>query len=94
MTDTHMKKDDKGVAGVNPVIAGIAGVVAGGMAVAAAVAISNKDNQKKVADAVNDAKDKVVGYVDEMTSKPALDKAARAVTDKVTEVKKKIEAKI
>lgn len=94
MTDTHMKNDDKGVAGVNPVIAGIAGVVAGGMAVAAAVAMSNKDNQKKVVDAVVGAKDKVVEYVDEKTDKPALEKAARTVTDKVTEVKKKIEAKM
>lgn len=90
-TQTDKKKRD---GGVNPIIAGVAGVIAGGMAVAAAVALSNKDNQKKIADAVTNAKDKVVGYVDEMTDKPALEKVARAVTDKVVEVKKKIEAKI
>lgn len=42
---------------VSPVAAGIAGVVAGGMAVAAAVALGDKKNQKKIKAAWNETKE-------------------------------------
>jgi hypothetical protein len=64
MTDVHKKKETKSANTVNPLVAGIAGAVAGGMAVAAAVVMSDKKNQEKVKDAFIGAKEKVTGYID------------------------------
>ncbi len=61
MTDSREKKKANTV---NPIVAGIAGVVAGGVAVAAALVMSDKKNQKKVKDALVDAKEKVTDYID------------------------------
>ena len=61
MTDSRVKKQANTV---NPIVAGIAGVVAGGVAVAAALVMSDKKNQKKVKDALVDAKEKVTDYID------------------------------
>ena len=59
MTDVHKKTNGKNKGGMNPVVAGIAGVVAGGMAVAAAVVMSDKKNQKKAKEIWNGAKGQV-----------------------------------
>ena len=60
MIDTHQKKQENSGSSMNPVIAGVAGIVAGGMAVAAAVAMSDKKNQKKVKEVVTIVKDKAL----------------------------------
>ena len=59
MTDLHQKKEAKKSNVVNAVVAGIAGVIAGGVAVATAVVMSDKKNQKKVKDAWVGTKEKV-----------------------------------
>jgi hypothetical protein len=59
MTDSQKTIDAKKAGTVNSIVAGVAGVVAGGMAVAAAVVMSDKKNQKKVKDAWAGAKEKV-----------------------------------
>jgi hypothetical protein len=66
MTDIHQKKEVKTTNVVNPIIAGIAGAVAGGVAVAAAIVMSDKKNQKKVAGALVDAKEKITQKIEEV----------------------------
>lgn len=91
MTDISKKKEIKNH-GVNPLVAGIAGVVAGGMAVAAAVAMSDKKNQEKMKEAWTDTKEKVTDYMDtiKQKSEPMIEKGKRAIEDGVTDTKKKI----
>jgi hypothetical protein len=90
MTDVHQKKEVKNTLTVDPIVAGIAGVVAGGIAVAAAVALSDKGNQKKIKDTLVEAKDNVISYIDTATSKPVMEKNAHSVEKLVTDVKAKI----
>lgn len=59
MADVQKKKGLSSVQAVSPIVAGIAGIVAGGAAVAAAVVMSDKNNQKKVKEALVGAKEKV-----------------------------------
>ena len=66
MTDVHKKVNNKDKHGMNPVVAGIAGVVAGGMAVAAAVVMSDKKNQKKAKEIWNGAKGQVTEKVGQL----------------------------
>jgi len=68
MTDIHHKKEEQNENTVNTIMAGIAGAVAGGIAVAAAVVMSDKNNQKKVTDALVGAKEKVTKRIDTITS--------------------------
>lgn len=93
MTDLHQKKEGKKSNTINAVVAGIAGVVAGGVAVAAAVVMSDKKNQKKVKDAWVDAKEKVTEYMDTIKSQPIVEKSAQKLGEVVSDVKKKIEMK-
>lgn len=69
MTDVHQKKAAKNASTVNPIVAGIAGAIAGGAAVAAAVVMSDKKNQKKVKDAWVGAKEKVEKVVNDAKKK-------------------------
>ena len=59
MTEVQKKTKNKKKRGMSPVVAGIAGVVAGGMAVAAAVMMSDKKNQKKAKEVWNGARGQV-----------------------------------
>lgn len=90
MTDIHAKKD--GTHSVNPIVAGIAGAVVGGAAVAAAVVMSDKKNQKKVGDAVDAAKEKISAIAETIKSQPIVEKGTKKVEEIATEVKKKLEA--
>jgi hypothetical protein len=92
MTDIHQKKEVKNINSVSPIVAGIAGVVAGGVAVAAAVVMSDKKNQKAVSDAFIDAKKKVTGYVDSVKSQPIVEKSAQKIDEVVKTAKQKINA--
>ena len=93
MTDTHQKKEIKKSNTINTVVAGIAGAVAGGMAVAAAVVMSDKKNQKKVKDAWVGAKEKVGEYMDTIKSQPIVEKSVQKLEEVVNDTKKKIEGK-
>lgn len=64
MIDIQKKNSPTNNNTMNPIAAGIAGAVAGGMAVAAAVIMSDKKNQKKVGDALKNAKIAVTEKVD------------------------------
>ncbi len=90
MTDTMKKK----AMDVNPIVAGIAGAVAGGLAVAAAMTINTKENKEKVADAIDTAKENVAGVVEKIKSQPVVQKSAHTVANAAGDVKKKIEANI
>lgn len=82
MIDTHKKHELSNGHGMSPVVAGLAGVVAGGVAVAAAVVMSDKKNQQKVKDALDGAKNKVAGYVDSVKSQPLVEKTAKKLAGK------------
>ncbi len=84
MTDLHQKKEAKSAHIVNPIAAGIAGMVAGGVAVAAAVVMSDKKNQKKVKDALVGAKEKVTEYIDTIKSQPIIEKSAQKLAEVVS----------
>jgi hypothetical protein len=96
MTDIHQKKDMKSDNSntMNAIVAGIAGVVAGGVAVAAAVAMSNKDNQKKVAKVFDGAKKNVSDYVDSVKSQPVVVNGTRKVEQVMNDTKQAVEKKI
>ncbi len=92
MTD-NQKKESKSTNGVNPLIAGIAGVVAGGVAAAAAFVLSDKKNQKKVKAVFDDVKETVKEYIDTVQSYPIVEKGTEKLEPVVKEAKKKIENK-
>jgi hypothetical protein len=54
---------------VNPVVAAVAGAVVAGVAVAGAYALSNKDNQDKVAKVVTDVKKNIMDKKDVVVGK-------------------------
>jgi hypothetical protein len=83
MTDSKKTIDAKKAGTVNSIVAGVAGVVAGGMAVAAAVVMSDKKNQKKVSDVLVGAKEKVTEFVNAIKSQPVVEKIVAKVESKV-----------
>lgn len=93
MTDSHQKKEVKKSNMVNTVVAGIAGVVAGGVAVAAAVVMSDKKNQKKVKEAWDDTKEKVAGYIETIKAQPVVEKSVQKLGDVAHDIKQKIDGK-
>lgn len=94
MTNLHQKKMEKNSNSVNPIVAGITGMVAGGMAVAAAVVMSDKNNQQKVKDAFDGTKDKVEEYVDTFKSQPIVEKSEKKVKETVDRIKQKVDDKV
>lgn len=94
MAVINQKKEVKSANTVNPIVAGIAGVVAGGMAVAAAVVMSDKKNQKKVKDVFDGAKEKVTERIDKIMSQPVIEKNAKKRKEAVKDTKKKTEGKV
>jgi hypothetical protein len=64
MIDSKKTLDAKKAGIANSIVAGVAGVIAGGAAVAAAVVMSDKKNQKKVGDMMVEAKGKAAKIVD------------------------------
>lgn len=60
MTDQKQKKQAETKSAVGPIVAGIAGVIAGGVAVATAVVMSDKKNQEKVKDVLVGVEEKLV----------------------------------
>jgi len=82
MTEVHQKKVAKSANTVNSIVAGVAGVIAGGAAVAAAVIMSDKKNQKKVENALHGAKGKVTEFIDTITTQPVVEKSVQKVGSK------------
>ncbi len=93
MTDSKKTIDAKKAGTVKSIVAGVAGVIAGGAAVAAAVVMSDKKNQKKVKDAWVGAKEKVTDYIDKVKSQPVVEKSTQKLGEVVKETKQKIEGK-
>jgi hypothetical protein len=56
---TNIQKSNKTSGVINPVVAAVAGAVVGGVAVASAIIMSNKDNQDKVNEVVSNVKDDI-----------------------------------
>lgn len=90
MTDIQQKKGMKTTSSVNPIITGIAGAVAGGVAVAAAFALASKENQKKVTSAIDDAKSKTHEYVTAVKTQPVVEKTTKKIAEVTAEAKKKL----
>ena len=83
MTDVHQKKVVKNTTNaMNAIVAGVAGVIAGGAAVAAAVIMSDKKNQKSVKNAFIDAKEKVTDYIDTIKTQPIIKKSVLKIESK------------
>ncbi len=73
----------------NPVVAAVAGVVVGaGVAVAGAVALSDKKNREKVKKTLANAKDQAMGYVEDV-QKQAEDKKGE-IEEKLAKGKEKV----
>jgi len=83
MTESHKKIEVKNANIANSIMAGLAGVVAGGAAVAAAVVMSDKKNQKKVSDVLVGAKEKVTEFLDTVHPQPIVEKVVAKVENKV-----------
>jgi hypothetical protein len=90
MTDIHPKKVGSEKTNINPIIAGIAGVIAGGVAVATAVAMSDKKNQKKVKDTFTEVKGKVTDYIDTVKTPPIVADNMKKIDEVLNDTKKKI----
>lgn len=59
--------DHKKHNGISPIIAAVTGVVVGaGIAVAGAVALNDEKNREKVKEALTNAKDKTISYVEDV----------------------------
>ena len=61
----------------------LAGAIAGGAAVAAAVILSDKKNQKKVKEAFIGAREKVTEYIDSIKVQPVIEKNSRKLAEVV-----------
>ena len=66
---TNIKKSNQKNIGVNPVVAAMAGAVVAGVAVAGAIAMSNKDNQEKVKNVISDVKADIDNKKSEVVNK-------------------------
>lgn len=79
---SNQKKQDEKKGGVGSVVAAVTVAVVGvGIAVAGAVALKDKKNRNKVKEALTNAKDKVVDYLDGMQNQ---------AKDKIDEAEKKL----
>ncbi|MFA4827408.1 MAG: hypothetical protein WC596_04140 [Candidatus Shapirobacteria bacterium] len=76
MTVTQPKKEVKNANRVNPIVAGIAGAVVGGVAVATSMVMSNKKNRDKIKAGLTKVKNQT------------LDKKAEVKEKLIKEVKK------
>jgi hypothetical protein len=74
MKDTKQTNEHMPSTAATVIGAGIAGAIAGGVAVAAMM--NDKHTQKKIADAMTETKKKVTDMVDAVKSQPAVKKAA------------------
>jgi len=63
MTNVHHKIGPKKSNTMNAVAAGVVGAIAGGVAVATAVVMSDKNNQQKVKSALIDSKEKATKVI-------------------------------
>ncbi len=94
MTDVHQKKAVNNTNTMNTIAAGIAGVVVGGAAVATAMVMSDKKNQKKVGNAIADAKEKVTQFIDTVKSQPIVEKSTQKMEEIVADTKQKAAVKV
>lgn len=81
---------DKNQNSVSPIVAGLAGAVAGGVAVASAFVMSDKKNQKKVKDVLTNVKDQAVDYIEDMQKKAQDVKSG--VATKIIKMKKAVQS--
>jgi hypothetical protein len=90
MTEIQHNKEIRKTDSVNPIVAGIAGVIAVSAAVAATLLISNKKNQKKAKDIWVDTKDKVTDYLVSVKSQPIIETNVKKLKEVVNNTKQKI----
>lgn len=88
MTNQIQNKHDNGINGINPVVAALAGAVAGaGVAIAGAVALNDEKNRDKVKEVLNNAKKQATTYVEDV--KDQIQDKKEEVEKDLTEGKKK-----
>lgn len=90
---TDIKTKQQTAYSVNPLVAGIAGAVVGGAAVAAAIVMGDKKNQKKVGEVIDSAKENISKFAGSVASHPVVEKSTKKVEEVVQNVKEKIDAK-
>jgi hypothetical protein len=90
MAHIHQKKELTRENTISPIIAGIAGVVAGGVAIATALALSDRKNQKKVKEVFVDTKERVAEYIGTIQTKPILKTGVQTLKNAVNDTKEKI----
>jgi len=87
MTELQKKKEVKKSNTVNPIMAGIAGAMVGGVAVATSMVMSNKKNRDKLKAKLTEAKNQTTEYLDDV-KKQALVKKSEVKEKVIQEVKK------
>lgn len=83
MTDIHKKREIQTANAGNAIVAGVAGILAGGLAVGAAMLMSDKKNQKKVSDAWVGTKEKIEEYIGSKKLAAAVSDTSRKTGSKV-----------
>ncbi len=88
MIETSDKKQIHNTNTVNPVVAGIVGVVVGAsFAVAGAVAFKDEENHKKVKEMLVDVKDQAVSYIETLKTEPSVQEGAHELKKIVVDAK-------
>ncbi len=94
MLNINPKRQDENKKGFNPVVAGMAGAVAGaGVAVAATMTLKNPEGRKKVRKVLSNVRDQAMDYVSNMRSQPKVSNGVSKVK-KVMRDAKQIKKKI
>lgn len=94
MTDHKKSEQNESGTGVGTVIAAVTGVVVGaGVAVAGAVALSDKKNREKIKHVFTDVKNQAVGYIDGLQKKTQNEKGkVKKIVKIVNKAKKEIKS--
>lgn len=69
MTDQKQKKHNVGKAGLNPMVAAVAGAVVGAGVAVAAVVLKDEKNREKIKEVLTNVKEETAGYIDDMKSR-------------------------
>ncbi len=79
---TNPKKQDQRTGGLNPVAAAVTGAIIGaGVAVAGAVALSDKNNRKKVKEVLTNVRDQAIGYMEDVQNQAQDKKENKKLTN-------------
>ena len=88
MTDLNQKKEETGKGTGNVIAAGVTGAVVGaGVVAAAAMALKNEKNRKKVNKVIADVKHQATDYIKTLKKDPNVKKGIAKIQEVVKDVK-------